>query len=877
MEMRCFGSYEANCVPVVFFRLLEATVEQQMWSQAGSTAFESLLKLCSDAEMRQIAGETVAIMTETPEKKEEIWGNVWKLARNCSLFAKLNPHSPFSFDPLCQTGDFALNIIGTRLTSKLPTLEVTLYQHQRVLFLLYSAFSKDSFLDYPCGHFCIKYDYYRYLQQMLGGRAVSREEMGGMGLKCNCGEDIGEAIYQSTCEKETFPAKTEQKGFRRGNFCGICDRESKNLLPKACSSHSTCDICAIKHYMTVDYEHAPCCGQKQSDLDLALFRKAVETEYAWVMSWLALVKHDKKVRIFVELVKPCKICEKNYTLPHIQEICKECRENRQYTIPRPSLATGIRHVSPAPAAQRVCPKCQRNVISDIFNEKCGNCLRKIETVKPIIPASLPHPPPSDKGGLRQGKLHLQAVSPGVKGSNVQGRNPAQGYGVDQGSLSRSAPGEVDVPENPIVQGRKQTYPEEEKQVGSGQATESLFEQQFRKAGQFPPLVDEYAAPAAWKMCSRCQRSAKLDIVEGICRECRQKEEERPEPRAPTQVPRAILQNPSGVLQSQSEHHLKQPKPYTKEVVARLGFPGKKPEPKDPSVLDSPHESPLAQEGPGKHKPPIGRYDQHDVETAETQEDGAPNRRMQGGTGRAQPVLLPQDYDDMEADQIVQKPHGADRESDMEVDEESKVEPSKGSPKGGKGRKRPAIAQIPMNEEPIGGPLPQNTNCMVCQAKYTSEDIPYFCPQACRCRRCVVEGLFGHKTRICKHCNKAVSQEAWEMIIRDKGRCHVCGIVVGTEEIEINSPCTICYQCVKTIPEKYLRKEKGQCPTHTSNIFDVDSGYYREFRLKLKFSTSACCSFATARDTRLDCRHYVCATHQEHLKSCRNCHAANKTS
>jgi len=491
----------------------------------------------------------------------------------------------------------------------------------------------------------------------------------------------------------------------------------------------------------------------------------------------------------------------------------------------------------------------------------------------MIPASLPRPPPSDKGGL--GKLQLKAESPGIKGSNVQGRNPAQGYGGDRGSLSRSAPGEGDVPANPIVQGRKQTYPEEEKQVGSGQATESLFERQFRKAGQFPPFVDEYAASAAGKMCSRCQRSAKLDIVEGICRECRQKEEERPEPRAPTQVPRAIAQNQSGVLQSQSEHHLKQPKPYTKEVVARLDFPGKKPEPKYPSVLDSPPENPLAQEGPGNQKPPIGRYDQHDVEMAETQEDGAPNRRMQGGTGRAQPVFLPQDYDDMETDQIVQKPHGADRESDMKIDEESKAEPPKGSPKGGKGRKRPATAQIPRNVEPIGGQLPQKAGCRVCQTAYTEEDVSYFCPKACRCRRCVIEGLFGNKTKVCKYCSNAVSQEAWEMIIRDKRRCHVCGIVVGIEDIEANSPCAICCQCVITISEK--GKEKGQCPLHLSNIFNVDSGYYRELRLKLKFSTSACCPLANARDTRLGCKHYVCATHQEHLKSCRNYHAANKTS
>lgn len=834
VEMRCFGSYEANCVRAVFFRLVEATVEQQFWVQTDSPALESLRRLCYDEEMWEIAEKTVRIMTETPENKGEIWGNVWKLEQKYRFSVQINPNNPFSFDPMCQTGNFALKILGTSLTVKLPSLEIALFQHKTVLFLLYSAFSQDSFLDFPCGHFCLKYDYYRSLQQMIGARAISTEEMMGLELKCNCGADIREAVYQSMCEKDEFPAKTAQNERKMANLCQICGKKGENQLPKTCSSHFICDICAIKHYMTAAYEFSPCCRQKMSDLDLALQRKAIEQGYDWVMSWVRQVKHDKRVAMLVQMAKPCPGCQTAYVLINIREKCQECEAKRLYSVPR-SISTGIRHVSPNLAAQRMCPECGLYGIFDVMGEKCENCLRKKKALKPQVPASLPRLSSYEKSKLQQGKLALTPVLSGSKGvpgrTDVEGQSPAQGDEMDQGGLSKSSPGEGQTPApiNPLIPARKYPYIEDEKQAEKAQGTDSLFAQNLKRRGQF----------SAWKMCPGCQRSVPFDRLDGICEECRRKEEEMPRPRAPAQVPKALPQNQ--VLQYPFEPQNKQQKPDAKEIALRLGFPGQKPAAKNPTVVNvlSGSSEEEAQDKQEPSSPPEGQYDPQNY---------SPPLRIEEG------------------DQFPLKPREIDQRLGMKVNEESKIE--------GYGRKRPVSAQITRPVGLIGEQMAQKTNCTVCQAEYTREDTPYFCPQVCRCRRCATEGLYGTKLKQCKYCRREVSQETWNLIHRDKKRCHFCGIVLRTEEMETNQPCSLCYQCVVLTSEKNSKKVKGQCPVHPNNVFAVNLGYYNELKLKVQFSTSACCPLATTRCTRLRCGHYVCPTHQEHLKYCRLCHAIN---
>jgi hypothetical protein len=160
IEIRCFGSYEDNCVRAVLFRLIEASAEQQKWEQNDSPAFRSLLKLCeNEAELKEIARNTVRMMSNSPGEKEQIWRNICELSTKYTSFVSINPNYPPSFEAMCTSAGFALNIIGTRISVKLPSVEIALYQHQRVLFLLYSTFTRESFLNYPCGHFCVKYDY----------------------------------------------------------------------------------------------------------------------------------------------------------------------------------------------------------------------------------------------------------------------------------------------------------------------------------------------------------------------------------------------------------------------------------------------------------------------------------------------------------------------------------------------------------------------------------------------------------------------------------------------------------------------------------------------------------------------------------------------
>jgi len=165
-------------------------------------------------------------------------------------------------------------------------------------------------------------------------------------------------------------------------------------------------------------------------------------------------------------------------------------------------------------------------------------------------------------------------------------------------------------------------------------------------------------------------------------------------------------------------------------------------------------------------------------------------------------------------------------------------------------------------------------CKTCQLRYIPEDEAYFCPQACRCRHCVIEALVEVRgADICTCCQFSFKPNVLQLVNMGWKRCHVCGIVVKQEEVATAS-CTICIKCVTISEEKTflgLLTPKGRCQYHSVTPFPINMQYYRVIREKDAYS--ACCSFNLIEGKRLNCGHYVCRTHSEHLKFCRTCNKA----
>lgn len=164
-----------------------------------------------------------------------------------------------------------------------------------------------------------------------------------------------------------------------------------------------------------------------------------------------------------------------------------------------------------------------------------------------------------------------------------------------------------------------------------------------------------------------------------------------------------------------------------------------------------------------------------------------------------------------------------------------------------------------------------SQCRVCLAKFTPADFNYHCSSSCRCKRCAVEALSGSNVCICKLCRREIPAEVIALVNRETQRCHVCGIAVENREMERAASCNICCKCVTIVVNSKVsegQRRKGHCRLCRDVFFNINEEVYRE--IKLKWLNSACCGGNGKGDERLQCGHFVCKTHKEHLKSCRVC-------
>jgi len=180
------------------------------------------------------------------------------------------------------------------------------------------------------------------------------------------------------------------------------------------------------------------------------------------------------------------------------------------------------------------------------------------------------------------------------------------------------------------------------------------------------------------------------------------------------------------------------------------------------------------------------------------------------------------------------------------------------------------------ERPGLGAVTKRIRCAICQSPYSREDEAYFCPGACRCRRCAIEILVEVPADYtCKWCGGSFEPEVLRAANMGRKRCHVCGIAVDIAEMA-SGKCLICIKCVVLSNEReyfILPMIKGKCRLHPKTLFPIDTQYYKIVRERdLHF---ACCSFDYNERKVLHCGHTVCATHQKHLRFCRSCQAPVK--
>ena len=188
VEMRCFGPAQAHSLSAVLYRLMEITAEQPA---SNAAIYGSLMRLFPEDQLQQGFRYTLELMWNPTSDKASIGTNLGYLSEILIGKFSINPDYPYSFQGFCDTAGIALSVFGYQLSCENQIAEITINQHQGIVFLLYSTFTWNSFVDFPCGRcFSLKYDVYKHIQGICGGKAISAQEIGQLGLKCACEVDL---------------------------------------------------------------------------------------------------------------------------------------------------------------------------------------------------------------------------------------------------------------------------------------------------------------------------------------------------------------------------------------------------------------------------------------------------------------------------------------------------------------------------------------------------------------------------------------------------------------------------------------------------------------------------------------------------------------
>ena len=237
---------------------------------------------------------------------------------------------------------------------------IPLHYANSAWFLLYPTYSFESFIDLRCGHFGVKYDYFRLLEQENHGRAVSVRNLKTRPIQCL---DCNAAI-------EIMDILAERKNTVRTNKCKICSA----LSPRKCACKETvCFNCIIKNLMTESYAFMPCCYSQIDELVLCKAYKQLALKEG-------LKRHLAKLPYlrYLERIILCSVCQN--AVVSSEGPCETCRKNAER--PKQESPRTLGHTSPSKKASE-----EPNQQSSDGEETKGDVPSEYQTQKFITPST----------------------------------------------------------------------------------------------------------------------------------------------------------------------------------------------------------------------------------------------------------------------------------------------------------------------------------------------------------------------------------------------------------------------------------------------------------------------------------------------------------
>ena len=275
LEMRRFGTSPNDLISALIFRLFELqipSIPSLFPRDAQSTHIKQLQGLMNSAHPSK---EEVVMLTktlgETLEREYRCSGSelIAAISQASRVTISLFNHRKSREESLNSHIDLAWIDSGT-------------------LFILYGSLTFDSFIDLPCGHFDVKYKYFKQIQQSVQSFAVSSDQLANISLVSDCCDND----VCATIVNELFPVPNSTEKHRNPPNCYHC---GGNLVGKKtiCVNHHTCVKCGLKAYFTEKYQETPCCSQR-IDTELLYFLHEMAKSLYHLTPYFAKLKHQRR-------------------------------------------------------------------------------------------------------------------------------------------------------------------------------------------------------------------------------------------------------------------------------------------------------------------------------------------------------------------------------------------------------------------------------------------------------------------------------------------------------------------------------------------------------------------------------------------------------
>jgi hypothetical protein len=275
LEMRRFGTSPNDLTSALIFRLFELQIPSIASLFPRDAQLAHIKQLQGLMNSAHPSKEEVVILTkslgETLERQYQCSGIelIAAISQASRVTISLFNHRKRREESLNSDVDLAWTDTGT-------------------LFILYGSFTFDSFIDLPCGHFDVKYKFYKQIQQSVQSLAVSSEQIANISLVSDCCDNDVSAVIVN----ELFPAPNSTEMHRNPHNCYHCGGifSQKRSI---CVNHKTCIKCGLKAYFTEKYQETPCCSQKFDTELVYCLHEMAKSQYH-LTPYFAKLKHQRR-------------------------------------------------------------------------------------------------------------------------------------------------------------------------------------------------------------------------------------------------------------------------------------------------------------------------------------------------------------------------------------------------------------------------------------------------------------------------------------------------------------------------------------------------------------------------------------------------------